>query len=32
MLMEIFWLILLIGALVMLIPTAKRAFRRNDDD
>ncbi|CAM3214531.1 Secreted protein with PEP-CTERM sorting signal [Prescottella defluvii] len=30
--MEIFWLILMIGALVMLIPVARQAFRRNDDD
>jgi hypothetical protein len=30
--MEIFWLLLLVGALVMLIPVARQVFRRSDDD
>ncbi|MFM1725468.1 hypothetical protein ABEU20_004084 [Rhodococcus sp. PAM 2766] len=30
--MEIFWLLLLIGALVTLIPIARQVFRRSDDD
>ncbi|MBM4634455.1 hypothetical protein GS482_21110 [Rhodococcus hoagii] len=30
--MEIFWLILMVGALVMLIPIARQVFRRSDDD
>ncbi|MBM4522448.1 hypothetical protein GS435_24835 [Rhodococcus hoagii] len=29
--MEIFWLILMVGALVMLIPIARQVFRRSDE-
>lgn len=28
--MEIFWLILVVGALLMLIPAARQVFRRSD--
>lgn len=30
--MEIFWLILAIGALVTLIPVARQVFKRSGDD
>lgn len=29
---QIFWLILALGALVMLIPVARQVFKRSDDD
>lgn len=29
---QIFWLILAVGALVMLIPVARQVFKRSDDD
>lgn len=32
MLWQIFWLILAVGALVMLIPVARQVFKRSDDD
>lgn len=31
-LLEIFSIVLIVGALVVLIPTAMRVFRRRDDD